>query len=136
MAKSVITGRYVSLAGTDISSNLAGVSLEITADEVDSTSLGSGGWREIKSGLKAGSITLNFMQDYGAGSIDALLFPLIGTEATAVIRAGSGTVSSSNPAYTATVVVTQYTPVSGQVGDLDTFDITLPTTGAITRATA
>jgi hypothetical protein len=136
MAKTVITGRYVSLAGTDVSSNLAGVSLELTAEEIDSTSLGSAGWREIKSGLKSGSITFNFMQDYGAGGIDGLLYPLLGTEATVVVRAGTGTASATNPAYTATVVVSNYVPVSGSVGDLDTFDITLPTTGSVTRATA
>jgi hypothetical protein len=136
MAKSVITGRYVSLAGTEISSNLAGVSLELTAEEIDSTSLGSAGWREIQSGLKSGSITFNFMQDYGAGGIDSLLYPLLGTNATVVVRAGTGTASATNPAYTAVVVVSNYVPVSGSIGDLDTFDITLPTTGAVTRATA
>jgi hypothetical protein len=136
MPKVVVTSRFVSLNGTDLSSSLAGASLEITVEEIDKTSLGSQGWREVAAGLKSGSVTLNFLQDYGAASVDATLFPLLGTEGTVVIRPASGTVSATNPAYSATVLVSQYMPITGAVGDLQTFDITIPTVGAITRATA
>lgn len=136
MAKTVITSRYVSLNGTDISSSLSGASLEITVEEVDKTSLGSAGWREVAAGLKSGSVTLNFQQDFGASGVDSTLYPLIGTEGTVVIRPTSGSVSATNPAYTATVLVSQYTPIAGAVGDLATFDVTFPTVGAISRATA
>lgn len=136
MAKVVITSRYVSLNGTDISSSLAGASLEITVEEIDKTSLGSNGWREVAAGLKSGSVTLNYQQDFGASAVDSTLFPLLGTEGTVVIRPTSGTISATNPAYTAVVLVSQYTPISGQVGDLQTFDVTFPTVGAVTRATA
>ena len=136
MAKTVITSRYVSLNGTDISSSLSGASLEITVEEVDKTSLGSAGWREVAAGLKSGSVTLNFQQDFGASGVDATLYPLIGTEGTVVIRPTSGTVSATNPAYTAHVLVSQYTPIAGSVGDLATFDVTFPTVGAVSRATA
>jgi hypothetical protein len=136
MPKVVVTSRFVSLNGTDLSSSLAGASLEITVEEIDKTSLGSQGWREVAAGLKSGSVTLNFLQDFGAGSVDATLFPLLGTEGTVVIRPASGTVSATNPAYSATVLVSQYMPITGAVGDLQTFDITIPTVGAITRATA
>jgi hypothetical protein len=134
MAKTVITSRYVSLNGTDISSSLAGASLELTVEEVDKTSLGSGGWREVAAGLKSGSVTLNFQQDFAAGSIDATLWPLIGTEGTVIIRPSSGTIGSANPAYQATILISQYTPISGAVGDLQTFDVTFPTVGSVTRS--
>lgn len=136
MAKTVVTSRYVSIGTADVSSALSGASLEITVEEVDKTSLGSAGWREVAAGLKSGSVTLNFMQDYGVGGVDSLLYPLIGTEATVTIRSSSATVSATNPAYTAVVLVSQYTPIAGAVGDLATFDVTFPTVGAITRATA
>jgi hypothetical protein len=136
MAKQVITSRFVSIGTADVSSALSGASLEISVEEVDKTSLGSNGWREVAAGLKSGSLTLNFMQDYAVGAIDSLLYPLIGTEATVTMRASSATVSSSNPAYTAVVLVSQYTPIMGAVGDLATFDVTFPTVGAVTRATA
>jgi hypothetical protein len=136
MAKQVVTSRFVSIGTADVSSALSGASLEITVEEVDKTSLGSAGWREVAAGLKSGSLTLNFMQDFAVGAIDSLLFPLIGTEATVTIRSSSATVSASNPAYTAVVLVSQYTPIMGAVGDLATFDVTFPTIGAVTRATA
>ena len=136
MAKTVVTSRYVSIGTADVSSALSGASLEITVEEVDKTSLGSAGWREVAAGLKSGSVTLNFMQDYGVGGVDSLLYPLIGTEATVTIRSSSATVSATNPAYTAVVLVSQYTPINGAVGDLATFDVTFPTVGAISRATA
>ena len=136
MAKQVVLSRFVSIGTADISNALSGASLEITVEEVDKTSLGSAGWREVAAGLKSGSVTLNFQQDYAAGAIDSLLYPLIGTEATVTIRSSSATVSASNPLYQAVVLVSQYTPVSGAVGDLATFDVTFPTIGAITRATA
>lgn len=136
MPKVVVTSRFVSLNGTDLSANLAGASLEINVEEIDKTSLGSAGWREVAAGLKSGSVTLNFLQDYGAGSVDATLFPLLGTEGTVVIRPNSTVVSATNPAYSAVVLVSQYTPISGSVGDLQTFDVTFSTVGSVTRATA
>ena len=136
MAKQVVLSRFVSLGTADISNALSGASLEITVEEVDKTSLGSAGWREVAAGLKSGSVTLNFQQDFAAGAIDSLLYPLIGTEATVTIRSSSATVSASNPAYAAVVLISQYTPINGAVGDLATFDVTFPTIGAITRATA
>lgn len=136
MAKTVVTSRYVSIGTADVSSALSGASLEITVEEVDKTSLGSAGWREVAAGLKSGSVTLNFMQDYGVGGVDSLLYPLIGTEATVTIRSSSATVSATNPAYSAVILVSQYSPIMGAVGDLATFDVTFPTVGAVTRATA
>jgi hypothetical protein len=55
-------------------------------------------------GLKTGSLTLQFMQDFGAASVDATLFPLYNTLATVVIVPTSGTVTATNPAYTARVL--------------------------------
>jgi hypothetical protein len=34
------------------------------------------------------------------------------------------------------VLINSFTPVSGAVGDLSTFSVTFPTTGAVTYATA
>jgi len=136
MSKTVVTSRYVSIGTADVSSALSGASLEITVEEVDKTSLGSAGWREVAAGLKSGSVTLNFQQDFGVGGVDALLYPLIGTEATVTIRSSSATVSATNPAYSAVVLISQYTPINGAVGDLATFDVTFPTVGAVSRATA
>ena len=136
MAKFVATDVTVTLNGTAISSNLNSVELSISADEVETTSFGSSGWKTVVGGLKSGSLRLDFMQDFAAGGIDALLYPLINTIGTVVIKPTGTAVSATNPSYTAEVLINNYVPFSSSVGDLASFSVTLPTTGVITRATA
>jgi predicted secreted protein len=136
MPKFVATDVSVTLNGTAISSNLNGIELALSANEVETTSFGDAGWKTVTGGIKSGSVRFDFMQDFGAGAVDALLYPLFNTNATVVIKPTSSTVSATNPAYTAVVLVNSYTPLSASTGDLVSFSITLPTTGAITRATA
>ena len=136
MAIFVATDFSVSINGsTALASYLTQVELKASANDVTTTAFGSA-WVTRVSGLKEGSLTLQFNQDYAASTVDATLFPLLGSNATVVIKPTSTAVSSSNPAYTAICVVNDLTPVSGNIGDLATFSVTWPTTGAISRATA
>lgn len=136
MAKYVVTGTYVTLNGTDISASTARAELVINAAEVDTTDFGSNGWTEIIGGLKSGSVTLDFHSDFGAGGISNLLQNLVGTIGTVTINPTGTAVSSSNPTYTAPVMISSFTPVAGAVGDLATFSVTFPTSGAVSYATA
>ncbi len=135
MAKFVATDYKVTINGGTVSSSLASVELPIEIDEQETTSFGSE-WRTRIAGLKSGSITLEFHQDFAAGALDSILWPLLGTNATVVVIPTSGTVTSSNPSYTGTFLVTQYTPYASTVGDLATVSVSWPLTGALTRATA
>jgi hypothetical protein len=76
------------------------------------------------------------MQDFGASSVDATLYPLINTAATVVITPTSGTVTATNPSYTAVCLVNQYSPFASSVGDIATLSVTWPVSGTVTRATA
>lgn len=125
----------ITVAGTDFSTNLNSVELSQEADEVETTAFGQN-FRTRIGGLKTGSVTLNFMQDFGAGSVDATLNPLLGTIATVIIQSASGTVTSTQPKYTAECLVTQYSPFASSVGDIATLSVTWPTTGTITRGTS
>jgi len=136
MAIFVATDFSVSINGsTALASYLTQVELKTTANDITTTAFGST-WVTRVAGLKEGSLTLQFNQDYAASAVDAVLWPLLGTNATVVIKPTSTATSATNPAYTAICLVTDYTPVSGNIGDLSTFSITLPTTGTISRATA
>jgi hypothetical protein len=135
LAKFVATDYKVTINGTNLSTSLASVELPIEIDEQETTAFGSE-WRTRIAGLKSGSITLEFHQDFGAGSIDATLWPLLGTNATVVVVPTSGTVTATNPSYTGTFLVTQYTPYASTVGDLATLSVSWPLSGALTRATA
>ena len=135
MAKFVATDYKVTINGTNLSTSLASVELPIEIDEQETTAFGSE-WRTRIAGLKSGSITLEFHQDFAAGAIDSVLWPLLGTNATVVVVPTSGTVTASNPSYTGTFLVTQYTPYASTVGDLATLSVSWPLSGALTRATA
>jgi hypothetical protein len=135
LAKFVATDYKVTINGTNLSTSLASVELPIEIDEQETTAFGSE-WRTRIAGLKSGSITLEFHQDFASGALDSILWPLLGTNATVVVVPTSGTVNSSNPSYSGSFLVTQYTPYASTVGDLATVSISWPLTGALTRATA
>jgi hypothetical protein len=127
---------YKITVGTAVlSTSLASVTLDITADEVETTAFGSS-YRTRIGGLKDASVSLDFHQDFGAGAIDSLLFPLLGSTVAVKIVPTSGTVTSSNPEYSMSCLVTQYQPFAGAVGDLATLSVTWPVSGEVTRATA
>jgi hypothetical protein len=135
MAKLVLTNSTVSLNGQDISSSVAAITISTSAAEVPTTNFGSGGAVTRVSGLIDNSVTLSMHNDYNA--IDGLIFPLIGSTAvTMVIKAGTAAVSTANPSYTFSVLCTEWTPVNGAVGELNTADVTWPISGTITKAVA
>ena len=135
MAKFSATDYKITVNGTNLSTNLNSVELALESDDLETTAFG-GTFRERIGGLKTGSLTLQFMQDFGASSVDATLFPLFNTLATVVITPTSSTVSATNPSYTAVCLANAYTPANAAVGDLATFSITWPTSGTVVRATS
>ena len=135
MAKFVATDYNITINGSPFSTSLAAVTLDIVAEEQETTSFGST-FRTRIGGLKDATVSFDFMQDFGASSIDATLFPLVGTNATVVIKPTSGTVSATNPTYTFEALCTQYQPFASSVGDLATLSVSWPVSGPVTRATA
>jgi len=137
MAVYAATDHKITLNGTNLSNVLQSVSLDVSSDEIETTAFG-GGWRTRIQGLKSGSVTLNFFQDFGASSVDATITPLFnaGSYATVVVTPTSSAVSSTNPAWTAVCLVSQYQPFSASVGDIATLSVTWPTSGTVSRATA
>jgi hypothetical protein len=136
MAIFVATDFSVSINGsTALASYLTQVELKTSVNDITTTSFGST-WVTRVAGLKEGSLTLQFNQDYAASAVDATVWPLLGTSATVVIKPTSTATSATNPAYTAICLVNDLTPVSGQIGDLATFSVTWPTNGTVSRATA
>lgn len=135
MAKFAATDYVVTINGSDFSASLNSVELAQEADDLETTAFGSS-WRTRIGGLKQASLTLNFMQDFAAGSVDATLNPLLGSVATVVIKPNGTTVGTTNPSYTMTCLVTQYSPFASSVGDIATLSVTWPVSGSVVRATA
>ena len=133
MAKLVMTNANVTLGSTDISAYVASVTLSISVNEVETTSFGTGAVTRV-GGLQDNSVTLDMHQDFSA--IEGLVYPLIGSTTSLVIKPNGTAVGTANPSYTMTPLVTEWTPVNGAVGELATASITWPISGTVTKATA
>jgi hypothetical protein len=136
MPKQVATAVVVKVGGIDLSSYVASVNLTSNAAEVATTNFASGGAVERTGGLKDNSLQISFMQDFAAAAVEATVYPLIGGTAAFEVIPNGTAVTSTNPKYSGTVLVTSWSPVAGAVGELLTADVTWPITGAITKATA
>jgi hypothetical protein len=75
-------------------------------------------------------------QDFALASIDSTFFTnLGGTAAVAIRPAGTAAAGSASPSYEFSVLVSEYSPIDSAVGDLATFSVSFPITGAVTRGT-
>lgn len=135
MAKFYAQDYKVTIGTTVLSEDIASVTLDITTDEVETTAFGST-YRTRIGGLKDASVSFDFHQDFAAGAVDAILFPLMGSTVAVKIAPTSGTVTATNPEYRFNALVTQYQPFAGAVGDLATLSVTWPVSGEVVRGTA
>ena len=136
MAKFVVKDPVVVFAGGTISANVAQATIALEADDVETTNFAGNGWRERIGGLKAGTFSMELHQDFAIAGIDSVFFTnLGGTAAVSVRPGGTAAAGSANPQYDFTVLVTEYSPMDSAVGDLATFSVSLPITGAVTRGT-
>jgi hypothetical protein len=129
-----MTNANVTLGGTDISAYVASVTLSVSVNEVETTSFGVGAVQRV-GGLQDNSVTLDMHQDYSA--IEGLVYPLIGSTTSLVIKPNGTAVGTANPSYTTnSVLITEWTPVNGAVGELSTISVTWPISGTVTKAVA
>jgi len=136
MARDVLTDVSVIINSVDLSDHVASVELSQSFDDIETTAFGDGGRTRV-GGLEDSSVTLSFHQDYAATSVDATINPLVGGTASVLLvpKGTAGTVSATNPAYSFTCLITEWQPLSGAVGDLNTADVTWPVSGRVTRGT-
>ena len=109
--------------------------LKVEADELEDTAFGDT-YRSRIAGLKDWSVDVEFNADFAASQVDATLWPLLGTVVTFKLRATSAAISATNPEYSGSVLVTEYTPLDGGVGDLAKVSVSWPGAGTLSRAVA
>lgn len=137
MAVFALINEYLALGGTAYSDHVKDATLAVEGDQLDSTAMGDS-WKEITGGLKSGTLTITFNDDFAVSSIDSVLWTAFISAAqtlTFEVRPDAGSVSTSNPKYTGTVFIAQHS-VGGSVGELAAKQVSFPVTGAVTRATA
>ena len=136
MARIVLTDVQVLInTSTDISDHVASVTLNSTVNEVQTTAMGNTAITRV-GGLLDNSVTLEFHQDFATSSIEATIYPLIGSLTTMKVKPASTTTNSTNPQYIFSALVSEWTPINGAVGELSTASVTWPISGTITKTTA
>lgn len=134
MARLVLTNAYVTINGVNLSDHIASITLTTTDDVVDTTAFSSTAARTRVAGLADNSVALEFHQDYTTSSVEATIYPLVGTTTAVVVKPNGSTTAADNPSYSFTALVSEWTPLGGAVGELATASVTWPISGAITKA--
>lgn len=133
MAKLVLTNPSITIGGVDLSDHINNVTLDTKYDIVETTAFGSTAKTRV-AGLADNSVTIDFMQDFGSSSVEATIYPILGTATSIVIKPVAGTTTTTNPQYTISAVVSEWQPLKGGIGQLATASVTWPVSGAITKA--
>ena len=135
MAKIVLTDADISINSVSLSDHANSVTINYEVDSVEVTAFGDSG-HNFTGGLQNLSVEVALMQDYAASSVEATIYPLVGTTTTLVIKPLSDAVSTTNPSYTITgAFLASHTPVAGAVGELSMTTLTF-TGGTIAKATS
>lgn len=135
MASFAFTDASVSVNAVDLSDHVRSVTLNVEAEDLEDTAMGDT-FRSRIGGLKDWSIDLEFNQDFAASEIDATIFPILGTVVEVIVKPTSSAVGPTNPSFTGNVLVSEYNPLDGSVGDLATTSVSWPGAGTLTRATS
>lgn len=134
----VLKNCRVEINSVDFSAWCSSVEVALSKDSVDVTSFNGSG-RTAIAGLKQEKFTINLQQDFNAAAVDQTLYPLYANETnfTVKVRPTQSAISTTNPEFSATVILLEYSPLSGKPGDLSDTSITFPCQAAgISRATS
>ena len=137
MARLVLTNVNITVAGVDLSDHIASVTLGSTYDVVETTAFADGNVPQAAknriAGLVDNSVTLEFHQDFAAASVEATIYPLLGTIAAVEVQPVNAAISVDSPLYTFNALISEWTPLNGAVGELATASVTWPISGQITK---
>ena len=133
MAALVLTNAYITINSVNLSDHIASVTLTTADDVIETTAFGSTARTRV-AGLGDNSIALEFHQDYATSNVEATIYPLLASTTTVVVKPNGSTTAATNPSYTFTTLVSEWTPLNGAVGELATASVTWPISGDITKA--
>jgi hypothetical protein len=135
MPRLVLTNPSISINSVDLTDRIAQVAIDMSFAEVETTAFGDSAVTRV-AGLGDHSVSLSFHQDFAATEVEATIYPLLGTTTTVVVKPVNTTTSSTNPSYSFTALVTEWSPISGTVGELLTADVTWPISGMVNKTTS
>ena len=134
MARYVFIDGYLLINAVNMSAMAKKITLKTSADNKPVPAFGDT-YTVRLGGLKDYALDVDFNQDMAPAQVDALLFPLLGTVQTFEVRATSLAASTANPAYRGSILVQDYTPIDGSVGDLAIAPASFPGAATLLRQT-
>jgi len=120
MAKFVFKNGKVFSGGYDLSSNITSVNLELNADELDATTINSGGFKEKLASLKDSTLSMDGFYEAGANKPDALLGTSLGNELVVSVTPEAGV---GNTSYFMKSRLFTYS-IFGAIGEITPFSVT------------
>lgn len=142
MAVLALTNAVITIATIAISDKANSISLNYEIDSIEVTAFGDSGHKFV-GGLQNNSCEISLMQDFAVTipngtpttSVEALIYPLVGTTTTVTVKATNAVVSTTNPLYTLSgTFLAAHTPVAGAVGELATTTLSF-TGGTVVKTT-
>jgi len=123
------------IVGTStISSFVSTVSLNREVEAVTITAMNDTVQNMI-GGVEVSSLSLEIFNDFAAASVNSLFEDAIGSKLAIKLIPVTGTVTATNPSYSMSCLITQWTPISGSTDSAMTASVTFPVT-ALTKATS
>ena len=118
------TNGFFSANGVDLSDHVRSITIETERAEVDVTAMGAQNIVNMP-GLGDATITIEVLQDFAAGEVDATLWPLSTTTTpfTVAVRAVNAAISATNPEYQMSSLMYSYSPIAGSIGDAMTTEV-------------
>ena len=126
-----LTNPTVNLAPTpggakvDVTAVTSAAAITVGFDALESTSFGDAGHVFVK-GLQSCEVVLTCYASYGASSVEATLFDLLGDGTTEITISPAGAAeSATNPEYTiVNAFLASFQPINGTYGELSMFEAT------------
>ena len=133
MTKLVLTDAKVVINSVNLSDHITNITLDTKTDVVETTGFSQTSKNRV-AGLIDNTVTLDFVQDFASASVEATIYPLIGTVVAMTVAPTSGAdVITSNPTFSFNALISDWTPLKGAVGTLSTASVTWSISGAITK---
>jgi hypothetical protein len=136
MAKFVYKSALVTLGGTSLSAYVIDATLKRGVDTPEGTAMGSTTHTSMAGGLLTESVTIQFFQNHATGTVDDTLDGARTTAAEIVLTPTGSGPDADNPTYTGDMLVSDYDPMSGTVGDRAVCTAVFVPTEALTRTKA
>ena len=117
-----------------ISSFVSTVSLNREVEAVTITAMNDVVQNMI-GGIEVSSISMEIFNDFAAASVNSLFEDAIGSKLAIKLIPVTGTVTATNPSYSMSCLITQWTPIAGSTDSAALASVTFPVT-AITKSTS